>query len=195
MESPHVLLLMGRKGEGHDLSRWKLKPVKTECPERKIICHWEPMLTGLSMIYVRVKFHLTGRIRAHLATSSGLMTSCRMLVMRWQDAVMSAMQIYLCFWQLIGQGDGDTKTQLDIDMIAPDHGIMWKSLRRLSRCIRIWQMEGIARLLFGHDVAQHRIYDIASYAWYRDEGVDCKVVKLRSAPMSVRSKSSEITGC
>ena len=38
------------------------------------------------------------------------------------------------------------KLGLEIDMIAPDHGIIWrKQPRELFRCIGIWRMEGVSQ--------------------------------------------------
>ncbi|MBF0320971.1 MAG: flavodoxin domain-containing protein, partial [Nitrospirae bacterium] len=84
------------------------------------------------------------------------------------------------------------KLGIEIDMIAPDHGIIWR--KNPGRAIEMY-------LDMANNNARERIVIIYDTMWHsteqmtlpimrgiRDEGVDCKVIKLRSTPMSVAIK-------
>ncbi len=84
------------------------------------------------------------------------------------------------------------KLGLDIDMIAPDHGVIWRKEPQ-------WVMQKYLDMINGK--AALRVVMIYDTMWHsteqmtfpimqgiKDEGVDCKVIKLRATPMSIAVK-------
>ena len=81
---------------------------------------------------------------------------------------------------------------LEIDIIAPDHGVIWRSHPE-----KVLQMYGDMasgkcdeRVAIIYDTMWHSTEKMVTplVAGLRDEGMDCKVIKLRSTPTSVAVK-------
>lgn len=81
---------------------------------------------------------------------------------------------------------------MEVDMIAPDHGIIWR--KDPQKALRLYSDMASGK-------ASLRVVVIFDTMWHateimtqpiilgiRDEGVDCKVIKLRATPMSVAVK-------
>ena len=97
------------------------------------------------------------------------------------------------FGQLIkGKINEIVKLGLEIDMIAPDHGIIWR--RDPGKIIQMY-------LDMANNKADERVVIIYDTMWHstermtvpvmqgiKDAGVDCRVIKLRATPMSVAVK-------
>ncbi|MCX5798289.1 MAG: flavodoxin domain-containing protein [Proteobacteria bacterium] len=97
------------------------------------------------------------------------------------------------FGQLIKGKIADiVKLGLEIDMIAPDHGIIWR--KDPNKIIQMYldMAEGKAGLKVAivYDTMWHstEYMTIPLMQGIKDEGVDCKVIKLRATPMSVAIK-------
>jgi flavorubredoxin len=101
--------------------------------------------------------------------------------------------ILMPFGQLIKNKVSEIqKLGLEIDMIAPDHGIIWRANPQKVLQMYLDMAGGKA------DLSASIIYDTM---WHttgqmtlpimqgiKDEGVECKVIKLRATPMSVAIK-------
>lgn len=81
---------------------------------------------------------------------------------------------------------------LDIDMIAPDHGIIWrqKPERAIDMYMKLSSGMANLRVVIIYDTMWHSTEQMTLpiMRGIRDAGVDCKVIKLRATPMSVAIK-------
>ena len=183
-----------------DVSGWKVRPVKTgdeistgrftfsfiETP----MLHWPDAM----MTYVREAALLFSQdaFGQHLASAERFddeLQACASSA-RLDDAVTGYYaNILMPFGSLIRTTIGALlERKLPIDMIAPDHGIIWRA--DPGRVIRAYMdMAG--------GKADERAVVIYDTMWHgtemmtqpivqgiRDEGVGCRVVKLRATPMS-----------
>ena len=84
------------------------------------------------------------------------------------------------------------KLNLPIDMIAPDHGIIWRKNPGKVLDIYMKMVEGKAdlRVAIIYDTMWHgtEMMTLPIMQGIREEGVDCKVIKLRATPMSAAIK-------
>jgi flavorubredoxin len=84
------------------------------------------------------------------------------------------------------------KLGLEIDMIAPDHGIIWRKNADaiIKRYLDLADGKCSERVTIIYDTMWHSTerMTIPLMQGIKDEGMDCKVVKLRSTPMSVAIK-------
>jgi flavorubredoxin len=84
------------------------------------------------------------------------------------------------------------KLGLEIDMIAPDHGVIWRKGPEKIIQMYLDMANGKASLKVAmiYDTmwhsTEHMTFPIMQ--GIKDEGVDCKVVKLRATPMSIAIK-------
>ncbi|RME65941.1 MAG: FprA family A-type flavoprotein, partial [Nitrospirae bacterium] len=78
---------------------------------------------------------------------------------------------------------------LEIDMIAPDHGIIWRSepMRPVEMYLNMAQGKTNLRVAIIYDTMWHSTEMLTQpiMQGVKDEGVDCQVIKLRATPMSV----------
>lgn len=88
--------------------------------------------------------------------------------------------------------DEVAKLGLDIDMIAPDHGVVWRgNPARVLEMYRDLAGGGAERSVsIIYDTMWHSTerMTVPIAAGIRDQGVDVKVMKLRSTPMSIAIK-------
>jgi anaerobic nitric oxide reductase flavorubredoxin len=101
--------------------------------------------------------------------------------------------ILMPFGQLIKAKIADiVKAGLEIDMIAPDHGIIWR--KDPGKIIQMYldMANGKAdlRVAVIYDTMWHstELMTVPIVQGIKDEGVDCRVIKLRSSPMSFAIK-------
>jgi flavorubredoxin len=192
----------GKKGlDRHfDTSNWNFKIVKTgdtlktgtytltflETP----MLHWPDSM----MTYVREAKLLISQdaFGQHLATSS-----------RYDDdfvefasqsdldhaVVDYYANILMPFGQLIKRKIEEVqKLGLEIDMIAPDHGVIWR--KGVNNILQTYMDQATGKA----DLSVSIIYDTMWHSTelmtlplmqgIKDEGVECKVIKLRASPMS-----------
>ncbi|HLA50555.1 MAG TPA: flavodoxin domain-containing protein, partial [Thermodesulfovibrionia bacterium] len=84
------------------------------------------------------------------------------------------------------------KLGIEIDMIAPDHGVIWR--RETGRVIQMYldmaNGKADSRVVIIYDTMWHSTERMALpiMEGIKDEGVDCKIIKLRASPMSAAIK-------
>jgi len=196
----------GKKGlDRHfDTSKWKFKIVKTgdtlSTGKYNLLFLETPMLhwPDSMMTYVREAKLLVSQdaFGQHLATSSRFddeFIECASHA-ELEDAVIDYYaNILMPFGQLIKTKIAELqKLGLDIDMIAPDHGIIWR--KDPGHIIQKYldMANGKANLSVAviYDTMWHSTerMTLPIMKGIKDEGVDCNVIKLRSTPMSVAIK-------
>jgi flavorubredoxin len=196
----------GKKGlDRHfDTARWKFRIVKTgdtlnigrynllfiETP----MLHWPDSM----MTYVREAKLLISQdaFGQHLATAARFddeFIECASHAELEDSVVDYYANILMPFGQLIKAKISELqKLGLEIDMIAPDHGIIWR--KQPERVIQMYQdmADGKAslRVAIIYDTMWHSTERMTAPVMQgiKDEGVDCTVIKLRAAPGSVAVK-------
>ncbi|GBD98990.1 nitric oxide reductase [bacterium BMS3Abin07] len=196
----------GKKGieRFFDISRWNMKVVKTgdELKTGKYtlqfietpMLHWpDSMMTYVKEAKLLISQDAFGQ---HLATAARFDDEFIEYASHaeLEDAVIDYYaNILMPFGTLIKSKIAQIlKMGIPIEMIAPDHGIIWRG--NPERVIQMYQemAEGKTKL---------RVSIIYDTMWHstgmmtrpimqgiKDEGVDCKVIKLRATPMSVAIK-------
>lgn len=101
--------------------------------------------------------------------------------------------ILMPFGQLIKTKIADiVKAGLEIDMIAPDHGIIWRKDpgKIIQKYLDLANNKADLRVAVIYDTMWHSTehMTIPVVQGIKDEGVDCRVIKLRASPMSVAIK-------
>lgn len=196
----------GKKGLERytDTSGWTFKVVKTgdtlntgnynllflETP----MLHWpDSMVTYVQEAKLLISQDAFGQHMATAARFDDEFLECASLF-ELEDAVWDYYaNILMPFGQLVKAKIGDiVKAGLEIDMIAPDHGIIWR--KDPGKIIKMYSdmAEGKAdlRVVVVYDTMWHstELMTIPIVQGIKDEGVDCKVIKLRASPMSVAIK-------
>jgi flavorubredoxin len=84
------------------------------------------------------------------------------------------------------------KLGIEIDMIAPDHGIIWRKHpeRVLGMYSDMANGKSQPSIAIIYDTMWHSTeqMSLSIMQGIKDEGIDCKVIKLRATPMSVAIK-------
>ncbi len=187
-----------------DISKWKIHIVKTG-DELKIgkhtlmfietpMIHWpDSMMTYVKEAKILISQDAFGQ---HLATSARFddeFIKCSSHAELEDATIDYYANILMPFGKLMKSKIAEIQKKVDgIDMIAPDHGIIWKAEPQRAMDMYLSMAEGKSNL---------RVVLIYDTMWYgteqmtlpimqgiRDEGVDCKVIKLRATPMSVAIK-------
>jgi flavorubredoxin len=196
----------GKKGleRYHDTSQWNIKIVKNgdslnigkhnllflETP----MLHWpDSMVTYVKEAKLLISQDAFGQ---HIASAARFDDD--FLVSNSQheldDAVIDYYaNILMPFGKLIKTKIDDiAKLGLEIDMIAPDHGIIWR--KNPGRIMQMYldMAGGKARrsIAIIYDTMWHstELMTVPLVSGIQDEGVDCTVIKLRSTPMSFAIK-------
>lgn len=196
----------GKKGlDRHfDTSRWKFRIVKTgdtlntgkynlfflETP----MIHWpDSMMTYVKEAKLLISQDAFGQ---HLASSARFDDEFAgsASTVELEDAVIDYYaNILMPFGKLIKNKIAETqKLRLEINMIAPDHGVIWR--KEPEKVIQMY-------LDMANGKTPLRVVIIYDTMWQgtgqmvlpisqgiKEEGVDCKVIKLRATPMSVAIK-------
>lgn len=196
----------GKKGLERytDTAGWSIKTVKSgdslnigkyslhflETP----MLHWpDSMVTYVKEAKLLISQDAFGQ---HLATAERFddeFLSCHSLF-ELEDAVKDYYaNILMPFGQLIKAKIGEiVKLGLEIDMIAPDHGIIWRG--NPGKIIQMYldMADGKADLSVSivYDTMWHstEMMTVPIMEGIKDEGVDCKVITLRATPMSIALK-------
>jgi flavorubredoxin len=196
----------GKKGlERHfDTSRWNIKVVKTgdtlatgkytltflETP----MLHWpDSMMTYVNEAKLLISQDAFGQ---HLASSARFddefIESASHSEL--EDAVVDYYaNILMPFGQLIKSKIAEVqKLGMEIDMIAPDHGIIWRKDpgNIMQKYLDLANGKANLSVAVIYDTMWHSTerMTIPIMQGIRDEGLDCKVIKLRSSPMSAAIK-------
>lgn len=206
---PKARIYITQKGKDglarhYDISRWDITVVKTgdtlstglktltflETP----MLHWpDSMMTYIPEDKLLISQDAFGQ---HIATANRFddqFVKCAS-VSELDDAVVDYYaNILMPFGALIKSKLAEVaKLGLEIDMIAPDHGVIWRT--NVGKIIQMYTDMASGRA----DLSVSIIYDTM---WKSTElmavplmqgvtsaGVDCKVIKLRATPMSVAIK-------
>jgi anaerobic nitric oxide reductase flavorubredoxin len=196
----------GKKGIARffDISQWNMKTVKTgdtlKIGKKSIVFLETPMLhwpdSMVSYVPEDKLLFSQDAFGQHIASSARFdddYAACASMA-ELEDAVIDYYaNILMPFGQLIKAKIAEVqKLGLEIDVIAPDHGIIWRA--DPGKILRMYldMAEGKAAM----SVAV--IYDTMWHSTERmtqsivkgvtDEGLECRVIKLRATPMSVAVK-------
>jgi flavorubredoxin len=196
----------GKKGlERHfDTSKWNVKVVKTgdtlttgkysllflETP----MLHWpDSMMTYVKEAKLLVSQDAFGQHIATAARFDDEFIECSSRA-ELEDAVIDYYaNILMPFGQLIKTKVLEiTKLGLDFDMIAPDHGVIWR--KNAASIIQKYLDLANGRSNLGVSIIYDTMWHSTEHMTLpimqgiKDEDVDCKVIKLRATPMSVAIK-------
>jgi flavorubredoxin len=196
----------GKKGleRFFDLSKWKIKIAKTgdtlNIGKRTLLfletpmLHWpDSMVTYIKEEKLLISQDAFGQHIASAARFDDEYTTCQSMS-ELEDAVTDYYaNILMPFGQLIKNKIADIqKMNLEIDMIAPDHGVIWRS--HPGKIIQMYldMAGGKSNLSVSiiYDTMWHSTEQMTMpiAQGIKDEGVDCKVIKLRATPTSVAIK-------
>ena len=196
----------GRKGleRFYDLSRWTIKTVKTgdtlKIGKRTLLFLETPMLhwPDSMMTYIKEEKILISQdgFGQHIASAVRFddeFITCQSMA-ELDDAVIDYYaNILMPFGQLIKAKIAEVqKLGLDIEIIAPDHGIIWRRDpgKVLQMYLDLANGKTPLRISIIYDTMWHSTEQMTSpmMQGIKDEGVECNVIKLRSTPMSVAIK-------
>jgi len=207
--TPHAMIYLTDKGKKgldryFDTSNWKFTIVKTghtlstgkytiqflETP----MLHWpDSMMSYVKEAKLLISQDAFGQ---HLATASRFddeFVECASHSELDEAVVDYYANILMPFGQLIKNKIGEVqKLGIDFDMIAPDHGIIWRGAPQKVIQDYIDMANGRAdlRIAIIYDTmwhsTEHMTYPIMQ--GIQDAGVDCKIIKLRATPMSIAIK-------
>lgn len=204
----------GKKGleKFYDLSRWDVKVVKTgdtlNIGKRNLLfietpmLHWpDSMMTYVKEDKLLISQDAFGQHYASAARFDDEFLTC-FSVSELEDAVEDYYaNILMPFGTLIKTKIAEIqKLGLEIDMIAPDHGIIWR--KDPSKVVNMY-------LDMANGKADLRVVIIYDTMWksteqmtvpimqgIKDEGVDVQVIKLRATPISAAVKAFwQARGC
>ena len=207
--APGAAIYMTEKGKKgierfYDISRWDIRVVKTNDTLRigkrtlrfieTSMLHWpDSMFTYCHEDKVLFSQDAFGQ---HIASSGRFDdqyiadTSQAEL----DDAVIDYYaNILMPFGQLIKAKIAELgKLGLEIDMIAPDHGIIWRS--DPNRVLSLYQDMAGGKATLSATIIYDTMWQSTALmanpiaAGIMDEGITCEIVKLRATPMSVAIK-------
>ncbi len=196
----------GKKGlDRHfDTSQWNFKIVKTgdtlntgkynllflETP----MLHWpDSMMTYVKEAKLLISQDAFGQ---HIATSARFDDEFIEYASKseLEDSVIDYYaNILMPFGQLIKSKIAEVqKLGLEIDMIAPDHGIIWRKDAGsiIQRYVDLASGKANLSVSIIYDTMWHSTerMTIPIMQGIKDEGIECKVIKLRATPMSFAIK-------
>ena len=192
----------GKKGiDRHfDTSSWNFKVVKTgdtlstgkytllflETP----MLHWpDSMMTYVKEARLLISQDAFGQ---HIATSARFddeYTQCASHAELEDSVIDYYANILMPFGQLIKKKVSDIQELgLEIDMIAPDHGIIWRKEPGsiIQKYLDMANGKASLSVAIIYDTMWHstELMTLPLMKGIKDEGLDCKVIKLRATPMS-----------
>ncbi|SPP99606.1 Putative rubredoxin:oxygen/nitric oxide oxidoreductase [Candidatus Sulfobium mesophilum] len=196
----------GKKGIARffDISSWNIKTVKTgdvlNIGKRNLLfietpmLHWpDSMMTYLKEDKILISQDGFGQ---HLATSARFddeFIECASISELEDSVIDYYANILMPFGNIIKNKVAEIqKLGLEIEMIAPDHGIIWR--RDPGKVLNMYMdmATGKSNLSVAviYDTMWHstEMMTLPLMRGIREEGVDCKVIKLRATPMSIAIK-------
>jgi anaerobic nitric oxide reductase flavorubredoxin len=196
----------GRKGleRFYDLSRWNIKTVKTgdvlRIGKRTLLfietpmLHWpDSMMTYIKEDKMLISQDAFGQHISSAVRFDDEFIDCQSMS-ELEDAVIDYYaNILMPFGQLIKAKIAEVqKLGLDIEIIAPDHGIIWRSNpgKVLQMYLDMANGKSHLKVSIVYDTMWHSTEQMTSpmMQGIKDECVECKVIKLRATPMSVAIK-------
>jgi anaerobic nitric oxide reductase flavorubredoxin len=152
--------------------------------------HWpDSMVTYVKEDKVLISQDAFGQHIASSARFDDEFITCQSLS-ELEDAVLDYYaNILMPFGQLIkGKIAEIQKAGLEIDIIAPDHGIIWRANPGmiLNRYLEMAEGKANESVSIIYDTMWHSTELMAQHIakGVTDEGLECKVIKLRATPMS-----------
>lgn len=156
--------------------------------------HWpDSMVTYVKEDKVLISQDAFGQHIASSARFDDEFVTCQSLS-ELEDAVLDYYaNILMPFGSLVkGKIAEIQKAGLEIDIIAPDHGIIWRANPGmiLSRYLEMAEGKATESVSIIYDTMWHSTEQMAQSIakGITDEGLECKVMKLRATPMSVTVK-------
>ncbi|MDA8077894.1 MAG: FprA family A-type flavoprotein [Nitrospiraceae bacterium] len=196
----------GKKGLSRffDISAWDIRTVKTgdtlSIGKRTLLFLETPMLhwPDSMMTYVKEDKLLISQdgFGQHLATAERFddeFIECSS-VYTLEDAVIDYYaNILMPFGSIIRAKINEIqKLGLEIDMIAPDHGVIWRKNPGKVLNMYMSMASGAAdlRVVVIYDTMWHSTekMTLPIMRGIQEAGVDCRIIKLRATPMSVAIK-------
>ncbi|KAF0145205.1 MAG: roo [Nitrospirae bacterium] len=203
--TPDATIYISEKGKKglerfFDISKWNMKVVKTgdtlNIGKRTLLfletpmLHWpDSMMTYIKEDNVLISQDAFGQHIASAVRFDDEFVTCQSMA-ELDDAVVDYYaNILMPFGQLIKTKIAEIqKMGLKIDMIAPDHGIIWRSNPNKVLQMYLDMANGRTNLSISiiYDTMWHSTehMTLPLMEGIKDEGVVCKVIKLRSTPMS-----------
>ena len=196
----------GRKGLDRffDTSKWNIKIVKTgdvlSIGKRTLLfletpmLHWpDSMMTYIKEERLLISQDAFGQHYASAARFDDEFISC-CSASELEDAVKDYYaNILMPFGTLIkNKIEEIRKLGLEIDMIAPDHGIIWRRGPSdvMNMYLEMANGKSDIRVVIIYDTMWHstELMTVPIMQGIKDEGVDVRVIKLRASPASVAVK-------
>lgn len=196
----------GKKGLDRffDTSKWAIKVVKTgdtlSIGKRTLLfietpmLHWpDSMMTYIKEDKILISQDAFGQHIASAVRFDDEFITCASMS-ELEDAVIDYYaNILMPFGQLIKAKIADIqKMGIEIEMIAPDHGIIWRANPQKVLQMYLDMANGKSNLSVSiiYDTMWHSTEQMTLpiMQGIKDEGVECKVIKLRATPMSVAIK-------
>jgi flavorubredoxin len=203
--TPNATIYITDKGQKglerfFDISKWTIKVVKTGdtlCIGKKTLMFLEtPMLhwPDSMMTYVKEDKLLFSQdaFGQHIASATRFddeYVTCQSMA-ELDDAVVDYYaNILMPFGQLIKNKIADLqKLGLEIEIIAPDHGVIWRQNpgRVLQTYLDLANGKANCSVAIIYDTMWHSTEKMSTpiLEGIKSEGVDCKIIKLRATPMS-----------
>ena len=196
----------GRRGlqRFFDLSGWKVRVVKTgdtlSIGKRTLLfletpmLHWpDSMMTYIKEEKVLISQDAFGQHIASAVRFDDEFATCESMA-ELEDAVIDYYaNILMPFGPLIKGKIADIeKLGLEVEMIAPDHGIVWRTEPQKVLRMYLDMAGGKANLsipiIYDTMWQSTEKMSLPIMQGIKDEGVECKVIKLRATPISVAIK-------
>ncbi len=196
----------GKKGLARffDISKWNMKIVKSgdtlNIGKRTLLfletpmLHWpDSMVTYSKEDKILFSQDAFGQHLASALRFDDEFITCESMY-ELDDAVIDYYaNILMPFGQLIKSKIADVqKLGIEIDMIAPDHGIIWRKYPNKILQMYLDMANGSAResVSIIYDTMWHSTETMTTpiMQGIKDEGLDCKIIKLRATPMSIAVK-------
>jgi anaerobic nitric oxide reductase flavorubredoxin len=187
-----------------DMSGWRVRIVKSgeslSIGKRTLLFLETPMLHWPDSMVTYVKedkvLFSQDAFGQHIASSARFDDEFVSCASMWEldDAVWDYYaNILMPFGQLIKAKIGEiVKAGLEIEMIAPDHGIIWRKSAGeiIQTYLDIAEGKAAQSVNIIYDTMWHSTEAMAQpiAKGVNDEGLDCKVIKLRATPQSVAVK-------
>lgn len=207
--TPNAIIYITEKGKKgldrfFDTTRWNIKTVKTgdtlNIGKRTLLfietpmLHWpDSMMTYIKEDKILISQDAFGQHIASAVRFDDEFVTCESMS-ELEDAVIDYYaNILMPFGQLIKAKIADIqKLGIEIEMIAPDHGIIWKANPQKVMQMYLDMANGKTNLSVSiiYDTMWHSTEQMTLpiMQGLKDEGVECKVIKLRATPMSVAIK-------
>jgi len=207
--TPNATIYMTEKGKKgldrfFDISKWNIKIVKTgdtlSIGKRTLLfietpmLHWpDSMMTYIKEDKILFSQDAFGQHIASAVRFDDEFTTCESMSQLEDGVVDYYANILMPFGQLIKAKIADIqKLGLEIEIIAPDHGIIWKANPQKVLQMYLDMANGKANLCVSiiYDTMWHGTehMTLPMIQGIKDEGVECKVIKLRATPMSIAIK-------